>query len=58
LPAGSRYVEIAGGNHAQFGEYGPQPGDGIAEIPGPTQRKATIDEALGLLDRVEAGAGT
>jgi hypothetical protein len=57
LPAGSRYVEIAGGNHAQFGEYGPQPGDGIAEIPGPTQRKATIDEALGLLDRVEAGAG-
>jgi pimeloyl-ACP methyl ester carboxylesterase len=57
LPDGSRYVEIAGGNHAQFGEYGPQPGDLVAEIPGPTQRKATVDEALGLLDRVETGAG-
>jgi hypothetical protein len=57
LPAGSRYVEIAGGNHAQFGEYGPQSGDGAAEIPGPAQRKAVVDEALGLLDRVEAGAG-
>jgi Alpha/beta hydrolase family len=57
LPAGSRYVEIAGGNHAQFGDYGPQSGDGIAEIPGPTQRRSTVDEALGLLDRVEAGAG-
>ena len=55
LPAASRYVEIAGGNHAQFGEYGPQRGDGIAEIPGPTQRKAAVEEALGLLDRVEAG---
>jgi hypothetical protein len=57
LPAGSRYVEIAGGNHAQFGEYGPQPGDGLAEIPGPTQRRAAVDEALALLAGVEAGAG-
>lgn len=57
LPAGSRYVEITGGNHAQFGEYGPQPGDGIAEIPGPTQRRAAVDEALVLLAAVDAGAG-
>ncbi len=57
LPSGSRYVEIAGGNHAQFGEYGPQAGDGLAEIPGPTQRKAAVDEALALLDAVDAGAG-
>jgi alpha-beta hydrolase superfamily lysophospholipase len=57
LPVGSRYVEIAGGNHAQFGEYGPQPGDGLAEIPGPVQRKAAVEEALALLDRVDAGAG-
>jgi pimeloyl-ACP methyl ester carboxylesterase len=57
LPAGSRYVEIAGGNHAQFGEYGPQTGDGLAEIPGPTQRRAAVDEALALLDRLDAGAG-
>jgi hypothetical protein len=57
LPAGSRYAEIAGGNHAQFGEYGPQPGDGPAEIPGPIQRKAAVDEALALLDRLDAGVG-
>jgi predicted alpha/beta-hydrolase family hydrolase len=57
LPADTRYVEIAGGNHAQFGEYGPQPGDGIAEITGPTQRKAVVEEALGLLGRVAAGSG-
>ncbi len=57
LPAGSRYVEIAGGNHAQFGEYGSQPGDGVADISGPTQREAVIEEALGLLDRAEAGVG-
>jgi hypothetical protein len=56
LPAGSRYVEIAGGNHAQFGEYGPQSGDGLAEIPGPTQRRAAVDEALALLAGVDAGA--
>jgi hypothetical protein len=55
LPAGSRSVEISGGNHAQFGEYGPQSGDGLAEIPGPTQRRAVVEEALALLDRVEAG---
>jgi alpha-beta hydrolase superfamily lysophospholipase len=57
LPAGSRYVEIAGGNHAQFGEYGPESGDGFAEIPGPTQRKAAAEEALALLDSAESGAG-
>jgi hypothetical protein len=57
LPAGSRYVEISGGNHAQFGEYGPQQGDGLAEIPGPIQRKAAVDEALTLLDRLDAGVG-
>jgi hypothetical protein len=57
LPAGSRYAEIAGGNHAQFGEYGPQPGDGLAEIPGPTQRRAAIEEAVSLLGKLDAGAG-
>jgi len=57
LPAGSRYAEIAGGNHAQFGEYGPQAGDGRAEIPGPIQRKVAVDEAIALLDRLEAGVG-
>lgn len=32
LPADTEFVEIAGSNHAQFGDYGLQPGDGMATI--------------------------
>ena len=32
LPADARFVEIEGANHASFGDYGPQPGDGTASI--------------------------
>jgi len=32
LPENTVFVEIAGGNHAQFGSYGLQPGDGTAVI--------------------------
>jgi pimeloyl-ACP methyl ester carboxylesterase len=32
LPASTTWVEIIGGNHAQFGDYGLQPGDGQAQI--------------------------
>jgi dienelactone hydrolase len=39
LPASTQWVEIKGGNHAQFGSYGLQPGDGAAEIDAQTQWK-------------------
>ena len=32
LPADTRFIEITGGNHAQFGDYGTQPGDGESTI--------------------------
>ncbi|MFF1572343.1 alpha/beta hydrolase [Leifsonia sp. NPDC058292] len=32
LPADATMTEIAGANHARFGDYGPQPGDGTATI--------------------------
>jgi hypothetical protein len=32
LPPTTRYFYIAGGNHAQFGSYGPQKDDGVAAI--------------------------
>jgi len=32
LPADTQYVVIDGGNHAQFGSYGFQPGDNEATI--------------------------
>ena len=35
--------EIAGGNHAQFGNYGIQRGDGTAGITGTEQQQTTVD---------------
>ena len=35
-------VEIQGGNHAQFGNYGPQKGDLPAEIFGQEQQAQTV----------------
>lgn len=33
LPGAATFVEIDGANHASFGDYGAQPGDGTATIP-------------------------
>ena len=46
LPADTVFVQIAGGNHAGFGAYGPQPGDGEATIPDAEVRQE-ITDALG-----------
>ena len=35
-------VEIQGGNHAQFGNYGPQKGDLPAEISAQEQQAQTV----------------
>lgn len=44
LPAALTCEEvIEGGNHAQFGDYGEQKGDGKAEIDGEEQRKQTVE---------------
>lgn len=45
----ARFVEIQGGNHAQFGWYGDQRGDGQATISHEEQQAIVIDEALALL---------
>jgi hypothetical protein len=54
LPSTSEYVVIDGGNHAQFGNYGPQPGDNEAGISATEQQaqivKATV-EFLGKLGK-------
>ena len=39
-------VEISGGNHAQFGSYGFQKGDGTATISAEEQWKITVDTIL------------
>jgi dienelactone hydrolase len=54
LPAGSRFIEIEGGNHVQFGQYRYQEGDGIAEIGGEAQREIVIDELVAFLGDVDS----
>lgn len=54
LPPGSRHIVLAGGNHAQFGEYGSQAGDGAAELQAAAQRRAVVQEAAGFLGAVAA----
>ncbi|MBR3785380.1 MAG: alpha/beta hydrolase [Firmicutes bacterium] len=47
LPAAmTEEVIIKGGNHAQFGDYGVQKGDGEAEISSEEQIKATVDAVI------------
>lgn len=46
LPKDSREMCILGGNHAQFGSYGKQKGDGLAEISGEEQIGITAEEFL------------
>lgn len=42
-PSVTKELCIEGGNHAQFGNYGLQKGDGIATIDNDTQQKLTAD---------------
>jgi hypothetical protein len=53
LPADTAFVEIAGGNHAQFGDYGPQTGDNPAALPANEQWDHIVAATLALLQRVD-----
>ena len=53
LPAGTIVQVIEGGNHAQFGNYGPQPGDGTATISSAEQQSRTVELMLRLFRAVE-----
>ena len=48
-PASAVNYEIPGGNHAYFGDYGEQNGDGTATISPITQQKITVREILKLI---------
>jgi dienelactone hydrolase len=39
-------IELAGGNHANFGNYGEQAGDGTATISREEQQRLTVEEVL------------
>lgn len=49
LPPGAELVVIDGGNHAQFGDYGPQAGDGVATIGRDEQQRQTAVTLLAFL---------
>ena len=50
LPTTTTWVPIEGGNHAQFGWYGPQAGDNEASITRSEQQQQVIDATLAALD--------
>jgi dienelactone hydrolase len=53
LPADTVWTLIQGGNHAQFGWYGDQPGDKPAEISRSEQQQQMLAAILVLLSNVE-----
>jgi len=53
LPPGTIMQVIQGGNHAQFGNYGLQPGDGTATISDTDQQMQAADLTVRLLRAVE-----
>jgi dienelactone hydrolase len=52
LPEDTIWVDIDGGNHAQFGYYGMQLGDGSAEISREEQQGQVLNAILQMFDRV------
>lgn len=50
LPTSLQEYVISGGNHAQFGDYGLQKGDGQATILPQEQWKKTVDDIAGFMN--------
>jgi hypothetical protein len=53
LPSSTRWVRIDGGNHGQFGDYGPQPGDDAASITANEQWQQTVQASVDMLRSTE-----
>ena len=51
FPADTKEVVLEGGNHAQFGDYGPQSGDSPATISAAEQQRQTVSVILAFLQR-------
>lgn len=55
LPANTTWIEIEGGNHAQFGYYGSQLGDDEAEISRKEQQRIMVSAILLVLNKLDQG---
>jgi hypothetical protein len=53
LPPGARFVEISGGNHAQFGRYPPQLGSRPATISADRQQDSIVQATIAVLSEVD-----
>ena len=49
LPQDTQFIVIDGGNHAQFGDYGTQPGDNPATISSTEQQKQVMEASVNFL---------
>lgn len=52
LPADTRFVALQGGNHAQFGDYGLQSGDGQAQMTRAEQQRLAVEATIALLEGI------
>ncbi|CAN5841812.1 alpha/beta hydrolase [soil metagenome] len=57
LPDDAVIVGLAGVNHAQFGDYGTQAGDGPAAISNDEARAQIVEASSALVSRVMSGTG-
>jgi dienelactone hydrolase len=53
LPASTQWLQIQGGNHAGFGYYGPQNGDGQATISRAEQQAQTVTATAQMLKELQ-----
>jgi hypothetical protein len=53
LPPDARFTVVEGGSHAQFGAYGPQPGDGIPTITDEQARTLISEASLRFVDSLD-----
>lgn len=53
LPKDTTFVEIKGGNHGQFGDYGAQSGDKQATISQEEQVKQAVDATVELMKKIQ-----
>lgn len=53
LPADAKVITIEGGNHAQYGNYGPQAGDGVATISREEQQQQTVTAVMELINELK-----
>lgn len=56
LPQDTLWTVMEGGNHAQFGWYGPQPGDGEATISREEQQSQIVEVTTALLASLASGS--